>query len=171
MLRSAATTVPFTIRGAVDADAQAVIWVHRAAVRRTAAAFYTPTIVDAWAAKDNSETVRRTREEIADEAMVVIVAEENAKVVAFGMIVPGDEELRAVYVHPDAGRRGIGTAILQRLEESAIERGATRLQLHSSINAEAFYARQEYTVVDRTRHRLRSGVEMACVTMTKELSR
>ena len=107
MLRSAATTVPFTIRGAVDADAQAVIWVHRAAVRRTAAAFYTPTIVDAWAAKDNSETLRRTREEIADEAMVVIVAEENAKVVAFGMIVPGDEELRAVYVHPDAGRRGL----------------------------------------------------------------
>ena len=104
--------MPFTIRGAVDADAQAVIWVHRAAVRRTAAAFYTPTIVDAWAAKDNSETLQRIREEIADEAMVVVVAEVNAGVMAFGMIVPARQELRAVYVHPDVGGRGIGTAIL-----------------------------------------------------------
>jgi hypothetical protein len=41
-------------------------------------------------------------------------------------------------MHSDVGRRGTGAAILKHLEDSAIEHGVTRLQLHSSINVEAF---------------------------------
>ncbi len=161
----------FTVRRAVDADAEAVIRVHQVAVQRTASPYYTPDIIEAWAAKESSQSFRRVRSEIADDAMVVLVAQVRFAVVGFGMIVPGDEELRAVYVHPDFGRRGVGTAILEQLEESAVTRGVTRLQLQSSINAEAFYARHGYQVVNRTTHRLRSGHEMPCVTMTKALNR
>jgi hypothetical protein len=53
-------------------------------------------------------------------------------------------------------RRGVGAAILSRLEEAAVKRGALRLQLQSSINAEAFYARHGYQAFERTTHRLRS---------------
>jgi hypothetical protein len=40
----------------------------------------------------------------------------------------------------------------------------------ASINAEAFYARHGFAVVERGTHRLHSGVEMACVRMRKALA-
>jgi N-acetylglutamate synthase-like GNAT family acetyltransferase len=55
------------------------------------------------------------------------------------MIVPADAELRAVSVDPTFGRQGVGTSILHRLEQTARERGVARLNVASSINAEAFY--------------------------------
>jgi putative acetyltransferase len=70
--------------------------------------------------------------------MDVLVAESNSRIAGFGMIVPADEELRAVYVDPAFGRQGVGTAILHRLEQTARERSVDRLNLSSSINAEAF---------------------------------
>jgi putative acetyltransferase len=157
------------VRIAVTADAEAIVRVHHEAVWHTARAHYSPDILDAWAAKPTEDRYERVRQEIADETMVVIVGDMNARIAGFGMIVPGDEELRAVYVEPSFGRQGVGTAILQRLEEAARTRDVARLNLSSSINAEAFYAKHGYESIERTTHRLRSGHEMACVRMTKRL--
>jgi putative acetyltransferase len=159
------------VRAAVPTDAEAILHVHNAAVHKTAGAYYPPEVLEAWAAKLTEENHQRVGRETADEEMIVLVAEVDARLAGFGMVVPGDEELRAVYVHPAYGRRGVGTAILKRLEEFAAQRGVKRLNVASSINAEEFYARQGYEVVERTVHQLRSGQEMACVKMMKLLHR
>jgi hypothetical protein len=52
----------------------------------------------------------------------------------------------------------------------ALERGAVELQMDASVNAEAFYRRAGYDVVERGTHRLRSGLQMACVKMSKRLT-
>lgn len=88
----------------------------------------------------------------------------------FGSIVPESEELRAVYVHARAGRCGVGSAILEQLELLAVSHGCAQLQMDASVNAEAFYRRNGYIVVERGIHRLSSGHDMACVKMRKTLS-
>lgn len=157
------------VRIAVTADAEAIVRTHHTAVCTTARHHYPPDVLEAWAVALTDESYQRVREEIADEGMVVVVAEAGARIAGFGMIVPADEELRAVYVDPSFGRQGVGTAILKCLEETARARGLAALHLSSSINAEAFYGKHGYDVVERTTHRFRSGHEMACVRMTKRL--
>jgi putative acetyltransferase len=159
----------FHVRPAVTADAEAIVRTHHEAVWNTARSHYSPDVLEAWAVKLADSSYEQVRREILDAELVVLVAESLSRVAGFGMIVPADEELRAVYVDPAFGRQGVGAAILERLEQIAGERGVTRLDLSSSINAEAFYATHGYEVVERTTLRLRSGCEMACVRMTKNL--
>jgi ribosomal protein S18 acetylase RimI-like enzyme len=42
--------------------------------------------------------------------------------------------------------------------------------MDASINAEAFYRRAGYEILERGVHRLRSGREMACLKMKKTLT-
>ena len=154
---------------AVTADAEAIVRTHHDAVWNTAGNHYSPDVLDAWAAKLADSSYDQVRREILDTDLVVLVAETVSRVVGFGMIVPGDDELRAVYVQPAFGRQGVGTAILERLEQTARDRGMTELNLSASLNAEAFYAKHGYKVAERMTHRLRSGCAMACVKMTKTL--
>lgn len=157
------------MRRAVTADAEAIVRTHREAVCNTARHHYPPDVLEAWALSLTDESYHRVREEIADEEMVIVVAEANSCIAGFGMIVPADEELRAVYVDPAFGRHGVGTAVLKCLEEQARERGLAVLHLSSSLNAAAFYEKHGYVVIQRATHRLRFGHEMACVRMTKRL--
>ena len=98
------------------------------------------------------------------------MAEDASGVIGCGSIVPLLQELRAVYVHPGAGRRGVGSAILRCLAQLALDRGVLQLQMDASINAEAFYRRAGYKILERGVHRLRSGREMACLKMKKSLT-
>jgi putative acetyltransferase len=157
------------VRIAVTTDAEGIVRAHHDAVCNTARDHYPPDVREAWAVTLTDDSCEQVRQDIADPDMVVLVAESKSRIAGFGMIVPADEELRAVYVDPAFGRQGVGTAILHRLEQAARERRVVRLNLSSSLNAEAFYANHGYDVVERAAHRLRSGLEMACVRMTKRL--
>jgi putative acetyltransferase len=159
-----------TVRPAVVADAEAIANVHFAAVHRTASTFYSTAVLDSWSSHPDEGRYGRMREVITGDDELVLVAEMAQGVVAFGSIVPRLAELRAVYVHPDAGCQGIGSQILAMLERLAIERGVSELQMHASLNAEAFYKRAGYVAVERGIHRLGTGQEMACVKMLKTLA-
>lgn len=160
-----------TIRPAELADAQAIIDLHFAAVHRTAAAFYPLAVLDSWSRCPDEARYQRMREVISGGEERVLVAETVAGVVAFASIVPRLSELRALYVHPDAGRRGVGSRVLTVLERLAVVRGVSELHVDASVNAEAFYQRAGYEVVEQGIHRLATGKEMACVKMFKKLTR
>jgi putative acetyltransferase len=157
------------VRAAVGEDAVAIVNVHFAAVHRTAAAFYSPEVLDRWSTCPDDARYQQMREVIAGGDELVLVAETAAGIVAFGSIVPRLRELRAVYVHPDAGRRGIGSQVLGELERMALARGVSQLHVDASVNSEAFYQRAGYEVVERGLHRFRTDHEMACVKMFKNL--
>ncbi len=103
--------------------------------------------------------------------MVGYVAEIENKIVGFGELAPQENELRAVYVHPDHGRKGIGGQLMQALDQAARDLGMPELKMDASINAEAFYTRHGFEVVERGEHTLRNGLKMACVKMRKSLAR
>ena len=155
----------FTVRRAREEDAQGVWRVHLSAIRGVAHSHYTPEEVEAWASPRGPE---HYAEAIRNKEFYV--AEEGDAVVGFGTLNPGENEIEAVYVSPEVVRRGVGSAILRRLEERARALGLNSLKMDASLNAVPFYRSAGYESQKGTTHRLSSGVEIGCVLMTKELS-
>lgn len=160
-----------TVRPATVSDAKAIIDLHFAAVHRSASGFYSSAVLESWSRPPDEARYLRMRAIIAGGDELVLVAQVDSGVVAFGSIVPRLAELRAVYVRPDVGRLGIGAQVLTALEDMARERGVSELHMNASLNAEAFYHRAGYEVVGHGVHRLGTGQEMPCVAMRKRLSR
>jgi putative acetyltransferase len=146
-----------------------IINIHNSAVHEIAGSWYPEEIIENWAMPKTPEKIKQLREAIQDGEEIFIVGRTNNRTVGFGVIVPKRNELRAVYVHPSFGRQGIGTQILVRLEQIAIEQGARSLELDASLNAEEFYAKNGFAAIERGVHELRSGHKMQCVRMRKTL--
>ena len=157
------------IRPAIVDDAQGILKTHSAAVHRTASRQYASDILTAWAALLDADNVRRMAGIIASQSELVLVAEVDANIVGFGSIAPKNSELRAIYVHPDFGREGVGSQILSALEELARQHGLDELAMDASLNAEEFYLIHGFAVVERGEHTLTTGTRMRCVKMRKAL--
>jgi len=155
------------IRTARPEDAETIIHLHYAAVHETAIAFYPTEIIEAWSRKPDEARFQWMRQMIASGEEVVLVAEAPSGILGFGVLIPKLHELRALYVHPEAGRQGIGKQILQAVEAQAAARGISCLQLLASLNAETFYQRNGYKVLSRGTFRLSPEHEMDCVKMEK----
>jgi [ribosomal protein S18]-alanine N-acetyltransferase len=123
-----------------------------------------------------SWTAPRVVRSIADPATNAIVAilpsDPRAALQGFGLMKYDDDaaHLLLLAVRADAGRRGVGTALLAWLERSAVVAGIERIKLEARRDNEAalaFYARAGYRQTG-TLPGYYQGVESA-VRMTKEL--
>lgn len=151
-------------------DAAAILEIHAAAVHQTAAPYYSEEVINSWSRLPiTSERIERVKQKwFENPEHRVIVARQNNYTVGFGMI-DKNSELQGLYVHPDFGRCGIGAKILAVLEQEAALLGLSYLNADASINAEAFYRKQGFEVIEYGIHQLASGQEMACVKMRKTL--
>lgn len=152
------------IRQARQEDCQSIITVHVNAVTGIQSALYTPEEIQAWAVPKKPESYV---ESILSKEF--FVAEEDGVIVGFGVLNPENAEVEAVYVIPRAGRRGIGLEILWKLEERARLLGLAELRLNASLNAVPFYTRAGYVAQAKSKYRLSTGVEIACIPMMKEI--
>jgi len=91
-------------------------------------------------------------------------------VIGFDTLNQNQREIEAMYVRPEVVRRGVGTAILHKLEKRATDLGIGSLKMNASLNAVRFYESAGYESQKEMKHRLASGVEIGCVLMTKKLS-
>src|SRR5829696_4921312 len=71
-----------------------------------------------------------------------VVATEGGRVLGLAALV-GDE-VRRVYVRPDAQRRGVGRRLMAELEREGRARGLGELRLTAGASAAGFYARLGY---------------------------
>jgi N-acetylglutamate synthase-like GNAT family acetyltransferase len=155
----------FTVRRAREEDCEGVWRVHVKAIREIANSHYSPEEIEAWASPRKPE---HYIESIRNKEFYV--AEEDGALIGFGTLNHKENEIEAVYVSPEVVRRGVGSAILQRLEERARALGLKSLKMDASLNAVPFYISAGYESQKVAEHRLASGVEIGCVLMTKELS-
>ena len=151
-------------------DAAAIVEIHYAAVHQTAKSFYPEDLLNGWSRPIDSARIERIQRTIENPDEWLIVAKQNNLIVGFGSIVPKNNELRGLYVHPSFGRRGIGARILTVLECEARYLGLLYLQMNASINAEAFDRKHGFEITKYATHQLASGQEMACVKMRKTLN-
>ncbi|QSG13027.1 Acetyltransferase (GNAT) family [Halapricum desulfuricans] len=83
--------------------------------------------------------LRRIESEYLDSGGEFLVADLDGDVVGMGGLTIGDEvaELFRMRVDPAYQHRGIGSALLDRLEQAARERGATRLLAETARRQQA----------------------------------
>jgi putative acetyltransferase len=157
------------IETAEEQDIAAIMEIHYAAVHQTAQSFYPEDVINSWSPPMDNDRMNRTKQAIENPDEWLLVAKQNTLIVGFGCITPKDNQLRALYVHPSFGRRGIGARILTALEHEARSLGLRYLQMNASINAEAFYRKHGFEIIEYATHQFESGQEMACVKMRKAL--
>ncbi|WP_315097991.1 GNAT family N-acetyltransferase [uncultured Cellulomonas sp.] len=147
-----------------EPDAAATLDVFRRAIRLTASRDYTPEQVAAWAS-DEIGVAEWGARRLASRTQV---AEVDGAVVAF-TDVDDQGYVHMLFVDPDAARRGVATALLGWVVETARDLGAGELTTHASLTARPFFERQGFEVVAEQRPVTR-GVAMTNFAMRRDLT-
>ena len=77
-------------------------------------------------------------------------------------------KIRAIFVHPDWARRGVGSLLLKHCEEAAAAAGFHRLEMGSTLTGVHLYTRRGYRPCESVDVPLPNGAMLAIVRMTKE---
>jgi putative acetyltransferase len=138
------------IRPYRDADARATGAVFERAVRVTAAAHYTPEQLAAWVPDDPAGAVlddwaaRRA-------AVTTWVAVIDDSVVGFTDLDVETGYLDMLFVDPDAGRRGVGSALIRQVLDQARAVGLREVTVQASRTAQPVFERHGFVVVREQR--------------------
>lgn len=148
-----------TLREYRPQDLAALAELFYQTVHAVNAADYTKEQLDAWASGqvDLAAWDRSLREHTS------VVAVEGEGIVGFGDI-DATGYLDRLYVHKDHQRRGVASAICDRLEQAA---QGKRIVTHASITARPFFERRGYRVLREQRVE-RRGVLLANYVMEKQ---
>jgi GNAT superfamily N-acetyltransferase len=76
-------------------------------------------------------------------------------------------KVRAIFVHPDYARRGLGSLILARVEAEAAAAGFRRYEMGSTLTGVPLYCRKGYVEVERIGVPLWNGESLPGVKLVK----
>ena len=135
-------TTQVEIRRATAGDAEAVYEIVLRALRETNARDYPASVID--------RLVLTLPEGVASklEEWHAYVAVVHGRIVGTGSL--NGKTVRAVFVHPDYQGRGIGTKLMDAVENAASVQSVDTLTVQSSITAQPFYAKRGFKVVRET---------------------
>jgi putative acetyltransferase len=153
-----------SIRPATPSDLVRVAEIHRDSVLALCSGHYDAAELAEW-----TSVLRPEAYALLLSLREMYVAEADGELVGFGVLGPADALIHATYVTPGAARRGVGRALIARMEEAARGRGCGELHLNATLNAVSFYERLGYVRGADAKNRLPSGVELPCVQMHKAL--
>lgn len=77
-------------------------------------------------------------------------------------------KVRAIFVHPDFARRGLGSLILSTVEEAAAQAGFERYEMGSTLTGVPLYRLKGYIAVETIGVPLANGEKLDVVKMVKE---
>lgn len=148
------------LRDYESADGQATLDVFLEAIRQTASGDYSPAQIAVWARDDiDVETWAAKR-----SAAGTIVAVVDDAVAGFTDL-DDSGYIDMMFVAPWFARRGIASALLDRVFELASERGVDELSVHASLTARPFFERHGFSVIEE-QHPIRDGVTMVNFRMS-----
>jgi N-acetylglutamate synthase-like GNAT family acetyltransferase len=150
-------TTDVEIRRATAEDAEAVHEIVLRALRETNAPDYPASVID--------RLVLTLPEAVASklEEWRAYVAVVDGRIVGTGSL--NDKTVRAVFVHPDYQDRGIGTKLMDAVENAANAQSLNTLSVQSSITAQSFYAKRGFKVVREAFY-----AEERTILMSKDIS-
>ena len=161
--------VPFVVRPARPADAEALCTVHIDSITTLGARGYAPEQVALW---HQPCAPQRYLDAMAGRERFFIAIESDRPSEALGFsayrVERGLHRI-ATYVAARAARRGVGTALYRAAEDLARASGASDVHVDASLVAVEFYLSLGFVELGRGSHRLRVGGEMKCVFMRKRL--
>jgi GNAT superfamily N-acetyltransferase len=77
-------------------------------------------------------------------------------------------KIRAIFVHPDFGRMGVGSLILEAAESAAVAQGFMRFEMGSTLTGVGLYTLKGYREVTRFKVPVGGGETIEVVRMVKE---
>ena len=151
------------LRPLLPADVAVLAAIFVAAVEDLTGEDYSESQQEAWAAvaDDEDEFGRRL------SSQLTLVATLQNSPVGFASL-KGAGHIDMLYVHPGAAGQGIGSMLCEALEKLAGGRGATKLTVDASDNAEPFFAKRAYIANQRNTVNV-NGEWLANTTMQKSL--
>jgi GNAT superfamily N-acetyltransferase len=78
--------------------------------------------------------------------------------------------IRAIFVHPDWARRGLGSLILQHCESEAERAGFRRFEMGSTLTGVPLYRLRGYVELERVNVPLPNGEILPVIRMTKSVA-
>lgn len=135
----------------------------RAAVRGVAPGTYPPRALAAWASLPPLYHAWA----MTAGGETVLLAERAGAVLGYAAL--RGAELTALFVRPSAAGRGVGTALVARIEALARRRGVARLRVDAARSGIAFYRARGFTGGRAVRVPLPGGA-LAALRMTRRLA-
>ena len=144
-------------------DCQAILSLFYETVHKINRRDYTREQIEAWTNNNNIDPIAWNLSLIHHKTLV---AEMDNTIVGFGEL--NGNFLDRLYVHAEYQRRGIATAIMDRLERYAAEQNYTTIVTHASITAYPFFRDRNYQLLKEQQVE-RHGVFLKNIMMQKEL--
>jgi GNAT superfamily N-acetyltransferase len=130
------------IRAARREDAPAIYATHKASFITLCATHYPREVLQRFFANKTIEGYYP-----AIDRGEMFVCERSTAIAGFGHAVPG--EVEAVFVHPDAIRQGVGTALLKHAIQCARNGHSGPIRVVATLNAQPFYEKHGFSETRR----------------------
>lgn len=156
-----------TLRPAVTDDVEQILFVHVAAIIDRGPSAYSDRQVAAWAAK--TEGTDRYVIAIEEPTIDLVVATVDDRVIGFGQPDRDVGEIEALFVDPEWMGRGIGSNLLQELEQRIIADGFDVVRLRAVRNATEFYEERGYERVETVENQTTAGISVRSVRMENDV--
>ncbi len=131
-----------TIREFRVGDEPALSLVYFSAVHEIARADYTLAQLDAWAPRQYDGAAWAARM----QGIQPFVAKRGGHIVGYADVQP-EGYIDHFFVIASAARTGVGTLLMRRIHETAVQRGVPLLTSHVSITARPFFEKFGFEVV------------------------
>jgi putative acetyltransferase len=151
------------LRPFLPADTPVLAAIFAAAIQELTGDDYDETQQEAWASVADDE--EEFGKKLAGE-LTLVASLKNAPV-GFASL-KGKDHIDMLYVHPSAAGQGVASALCDALEKLAGARGATKLTVEASDNAQEFFRKRGYVAQQRNSVTI-NGEWLANTTMQKAL--
>lgn len=155
-----------SIRQAISKDVDELVCVLAASVKSLCAKDYTSKqleiIVDNYSSPDSY------RDLIESKRSAIFVAEDGSAIVGFASL--WGRAIGDLFVHPLCVRRGVGTCLVDRVEQEAMTRKLRQIKVMSSLTAKPFYLARGYRIIKPSfLTDSITNIQIACIDMAKSL--
>jgi putative acetyltransferase len=151
------------LRPFLPSDARALAALFRASIETLAADHYDVDQLEAWASA--AEDTEGFGARLGSGLTIVGLLE--GEIAGFALL-QHNERFDMLYVHSDAARRGVGSALADAVEKLSHARGMSQLSVDASDAARDFFAARGYAPVRRNTVSI-GGEWLGNTTMTKDL--
>lgn len=152
------------IRSYHSDDCKAILSLFYETVHKINQRDYTREQIKAWTNNNNIDPLAW---DLSLSRHKTLVVEMDDTIVGFGDL--DGNFLDRLYVHAEYQRRGIATAIMDRLEQYVAEQNYATIMTHASITAYPFFRDRNYQLVKEQQVE-RHGVFLKNMVMQKELA-